>query len=83
MAVRDLAPTTGTQVYEAWVIGADGVPVPVGGVPVGESGMAFYTRPALSAEPGASWRSRSSPALGATAPSSPPVSSGTVVAATG
>ena len=42
MAVRDLAPTSGSEVYEAWVIGADGVPVPLGGFPVGTAGTAFY-----------------------------------------
>ena len=39
MAMRDLAPTTGSEVYEAWVIGSDGVPVPLGGFPVGSSGI--------------------------------------------
>jgi anti-sigma-K factor RskA/putative zinc finger protein len=83
MAVRDLAPTSGTEVYEAWVIGADGVPVPLGGVPVGSSGIAFYTETGLSAEPGAVLALTLEPGPGATAPSSAPVSSGTVVAATG
>jgi anti-sigma-K factor RskA len=83
MAVRDLAPTSGNQVYEAWVIGADGVPVPLGGVPVGSSGTAFYTGAGVSAEPGAVLALTLEPGPGATAPSSAPVSSGTVVAATG
>ncbi len=83
MAVRDLAPTSGSEVYEAWVIGSDGVPVPLGGVPVGSSGIAFYTGTGLSAEPGAVLALTLEPGPGATAPSSAPVSSGTVVAATG
>jgi anti-sigma factor RsiW len=83
MAVRDLAPTSGTEVYEAWVIGADGVPVPLGGVPVGTTGTAFYTGAGLTAEPGAVLALTLEPGPGATAPSSAPVSSGTVVAATG
>ncbi len=83
MAVRDLAPTSGTEVYEAWVIGADGVPVPLGGVPVGTAGTAFYTGAGLTAEPGAVLALTLEPGPGATAPSSAPVSSGTVVAATG
>ena len=36
--MRDLAPTTGTEVYEAWVIGADGVPVAARRLPVGSAG---------------------------------------------
>jgi anti-sigma factor RsiW len=83
MAVRDLAPTSGSEVYEAWVIGADGVPVPLGGVPVGTAGTAFYTGAGLTAEPGAVLALTLEPGPGATAPSSAPVSSGTVVAATG
>ena len=34
MVMRDLEPTTGTQVYEAWLIGADQVPVAIGGFKV-------------------------------------------------
>lgn len=83
MAVRDLAPTSGSEVYEAWVIGADGVPVPLGGVPVGTAGTAFYAGAGLTAEPGAVLALTLEPGPGATAPSSAPVSSGTVVAATG
>ncbi len=83
MAVRDLAPTSGDQVYEAWVIGADGVPVPLGGVPVGSSGTAFYTGAGLTAEPGAVLALTLEPGPGAKAPSSSPVSAGTVVPASG
>ena len=83
MAMRDLAPTTGNQVYEAWVIGADGVPVPLGGATVGPTGTAFFTGGGLSTEPGAVLALTLEPGPGAKAPSSTPVSSGTVVAATG
>jgi anti-sigma-K factor RskA len=83
MAVRDLAPTTGSQVYEAWAIGADGVPVPLGGVTVGSAGTAFYTGGGLTAAPGAVLALTLEPNPGATAPSSAPVSSGTVVPANG
>ena len=83
MAVRDLAPTTGSQVYEAWAIGADGVPVPLGGATVGSAGTAFYTGGGLTAAPGAVLALTLEPGPGATAPSSAPVSSGTVVSATG
>ncbi len=81
MAVRDLAPTSGSQVYEAWVIGADGVPVALGGATVGNAGTAFYTGTGLSAEVGAVLALTLEPGPGATAPSSPPVSAGTIVPA--
>lgn len=83
MAVRDLEPTTGSQVYEAWVIGSDGVPVPLGGATVGTTGTAFFTGGGVSAGPGAVLALTLEPGPGAKAPSSTPVSSGTVVAATG
>ena len=83
MAVRDLAPTTGNQVYEAWAIGSDGVPVPLGSATVGSAGTAFYTGGGLVAAPGEVLALTLEPAPGATAPSSTPVSSGTVVSATG
>jgi len=40
IVMRNLAPTTGTQVYEAWLIGADKIPVAIGGFQVGGSGTA-------------------------------------------
>ena len=83
MAVRDLAPTTGNQVYEAWAIGSDGVPVPLGSATVGNAGTAFYTGGGLVAAPGEVLALTLEPAPGATVPSSTPVSSGTVVSATG
>jgi hypothetical protein len=83
MAVRELAPTSGNQVYEAWVIGADGVPVALGGATVGDAGTAFYTGTGLSAEVGAVLALTLEPGPGATAPSSPPVSAGTIVPAAG
>jgi hypothetical protein len=71
VVMRDLAPTTGTQVYETWLIGADGTPVPIGGFTVDASGTAsFVASPrqvagelivALTREPGP----------GATAPTQP------------
>jgi hypothetical protein len=40
IVMRNLAPTSGSQVYEAWLIGDDQVPVPIGGFQVGSSGTA-------------------------------------------
>ncbi len=81
LAMRDLVPTTGTQVYETWAIGGDGVPVPLGSFTVDATGTAFFegvdqpiaegTVLALTLEPGP----------GATAPTTTPVSAGPATAA--
>lgn len=42
IVMRDLAPTTGTQVYEAWLIAGKEAPVPIGGFAVGGSGSAAF-----------------------------------------
>jgi anti-sigma-K factor RskA len=42
LVMRDLTPTAGTQVYEAWLIGGDGVPVPIGDFKVGATGSAIF-----------------------------------------
>ena len=55
MAMRDLAPTTGDQVYEAWVIGGDGVPVPLGGFTVGATGTRRSRRAASRRNRGWCW----------------------------
>ena len=81
--MRDLAPTSGSQVYEAWAIGADGVPVPLGGSTVGSAGTAFFTGTGVSAAPGVVLALTLEPGPGATVPSSTPISTGTVVSATG
>ena len=49
MVMRDLKPTSGTQVYEAWLIGADNVPIAIGGFKVDDSGTASFlaTHPAM------------------------------------
>jgi hypothetical protein len=57
LAMRDLAPTTGSTVYEAWVIGSDGVPVPLGAFTVDNSRTAFFEASGLPAAEGSSWRS--------------------------
>lgn len=77
IAMRDLAPTSGTEVYEAWVIGGDGVPVALGSFPVGASGVAFFEGSGLPTEAGIVLAITREPASGATAPSGAPVSAGT------
>lgn len=38
LAIRGLAPTTGTQVYEAWYVPTGGAPLPIDGFTVGSTG---------------------------------------------
>jgi anti-sigma-K factor RskA len=77
LAMRDLAPTSGNQVYETWVIGADGAPVPVGSFQVGNAGTASFTTGGLPSQDGIVVALTLEPAPGATTPTLPLVSSGT------
>jgi anti-sigma-K factor RskA len=76
IAMRDLAPTAGSTVYEAWVIGADGVPVPVGNFRVGESGIGFLEAGGLPAAEGITLALTLEPGPGATTPTMPIISAG-------
>lgn len=79
--MRGLPPTSGREVYEAWVIGATGTPRAIGGFTVGPSGDAGFTASGVEAEPGVTLALTREPAPGATAPSGPVVSSGVATAA--
>lgn len=81
IAMRDLPATTGNQVYEAWVIGGDGVPKPLGDFRVGDTGIAYFEGGGLPTQAGIVLALTLEPGPGATAPSSTPVSLGTAVAA--
>lgn len=81
IAMRDLSPTTGNEVYEAWVIASDGVPVALGGFRVDDSGIAYFEGDGLPTDAGIVLALTREPAPGATAPSGPPVSLGTATAA--
>jgi anti-sigma-K factor RskA len=81
IAMSDLPATSGDQVYEAWVIGSDGVPKPLGGFQVGATGTAYFEGGGLPTEEGIVLALTLEPGPGATAPSSAPVSLGTAVAA--
>lgn len=76
MAMRDLAPTSGDQVYEAWVIGSDGVPLPLGSFQVGRGGTAFLDAEAVPASDGLVLALTLEPAAGATTPTMPIISKG-------
>ncbi|MBA2381123.1 MAG: anti-sigma factor [Chloroflexi bacterium] len=80
LAMRDLTPTSGSQVYEAWVIVGEAAPVPVGGFSVDSDRTAgFTTRPA-EAPPGAVIALSLEPSEGSTVPVGPIVSTGIALA---
>jgi len=81
IAMSELPATSGNQVYEAWVIGGDGVPVALGGFQVGETGVAYFEGSGLPTEAGIVLALTLEPGPGATAPSSAPVSAGIAVGA--
>ena len=80
LAMQDLAPTSGDQVYEAWVIGGDGTPVPLGSFKVGANGTASFTAGGLPATSGIVLALTREPGPGATTPTSPVVSKGVATA---
>src|SRR5688572_1961149 len=81
IAMSELPATSGNQVYEAWMIGSDGVPKPLGSFQVGESGIAYFEGGGLPTEEGIVLALTLEPGPGATAPTTAPVSLGTAVAA--
>jgi len=80
IAMRNLAPTSGSSVYEAWVIGPDNVPVPVGSFQVGSTGTGFLQAGGLPAVDGILLALTLEPGPGATTPTMPIISSGTAAA---
>ena len=83
LAMRDLAPTAGAEVYEAWVIVGDGGPVPVGSFTVAADGTGTFTASGTAAAAGATLALTREPGPGATTPTLPIVSSGVAVAPPG
>lgn len=81
LAMRDLAPTAGNEVYEAWVIGSDGNPVALGSFRVGQDGVAYFEGQNLPTQAGIVLALTREPGPGATTPTMPIVSLGTATAA--
>jgi anti-sigma factor RsiW len=81
LAMQDLAPTTGSTVYTAWVIGADGVPVPLGSFAVGSNGTAAFSAPTPRIATGSVLALTREPGPGATTPTLPIISKGQAKAA--
>lgn len=81
IAMQDLAPTSGNQVYEAWVIGGDGVPVALGDFTVGSAGTATFEGTGLPTASGIVLALTLEPGPGATTPTMPIISKGVATAA--
>ena len=79
IAMRDLAPTSGDEVYEAWMILPNTAPAPVGGFTVGSNGSGFIEAGGVPAQPGLVLALTREPRPGMTAPSGDPVSVGTTI----
>jgi anti-sigma factor RsiW len=75
LVMRDLKPTSGAQVYEAWVIGGDGKPVPIGGFKVGSGGTASFVSHA-TVEPGITVALTLEPGPDAKVPTPPIIAAG-------
>ncbi|MEO8570346.1 MAG: anti-sigma factor [Chloroflexota bacterium] len=81
IAMQDLVPTTGASVYEAWLIGSDGVPAPLGSFKVGSSGTAYFAAKDLPPPPGAVLALTLEPGPNAKTPTLPIISKGAATAA--
>jgi hypothetical protein len=77
MAMQDLAPTSGDEVYEGWAIVGDAAPVPLGGFTVGEGGTGRLDGTGVPAEPGMTVALTREPGSGATTPTLPILAAGT------
>ena len=77
IVMRGLAPTTGTEVYEAWVIAGDDAPRPLGGFTVGPTGTGTFLAGGAPAAQGVTLALTREPSPGATTPTAPILSLGT------
>jgi Anti-sigma-K factor rskA/Putative zinc-finger len=77
IVMRGLAPTTGSEVYEAWAIAGDGAPQPLGGFTVGPTGTGAFLADGAPAADGVTLALTREPAPGATTPTAPILSLGT------
>jgi hypothetical protein len=79
LAMQGLAPTVGSEVYEAWAIAPGAAPVPIGAFQVAADGTGSLTGRAAPAS-GATISLTREPGPGATAPTSPVVAKGVAMA---
>lgn len=76
MAVQDLTPTTGSEVYEGWAIVGDEAPVPLGGFTVGDGGTGRLEGTGVPAQPGMTLALTREPGPGAQTPTLPILTAG-------
>lgn len=76
LVMHELTPTTGAQVYEAWLIAGAGAPVPIGGFTVGAGGSAWFTTSHASLGDGVTVALTLEPGRGATTPTKPIIAAG-------
>lgn len=80
IAMRQLSPTTGDEVYEAWMIDGANPPVALGGFRVGAGGSGYLEATGVPPQGGLVLALTREPRAGMTAPSGDPVSVGTATA---
>ncbi len=80
LAMHDLRPTSGAQVYQAWVIVGKAAPAPTGFFRVGDSGLGEIAAAPAPVAPGAVVAITLEPGPGATAPTLPILAAGTAPA---
>ncbi|MEO7665222.1 MAG: anti-sigma factor [Candidatus Limnocylindrales bacterium] len=83
LTMRGLAPTTGAEVYEAWVIVGGAAPIPIGGFQVGAAGTGTFHGSTDQAQPGAMVALTLEPLPNPTAPTLPVLSGGSLATASG
>ena len=76
IVMAQLAPTSGAQVYEAWLIAGDANPIPIGGFTVGQGGSALFTAAHDSLGDGVTIALTLEPGPGATTPTIPIIAAG-------
>jgi hypothetical protein len=82
IAVRGLAPTAGTEVYEAWLIGSDEVPVAIGSFVPNANGFGTLTVSQAPSSSGVTIALTREPTAGRTTPTPPILSKGVAAGAT-
>jgi len=76
IAMRGLAQTSGSEVYEAWVVGSDGVPVAIGSFTPNAAGFGTLATASSASGPGVTIGLTREPTPGRTVPTPPMLSSG-------
>ena len=76
IVMRGLGPTSGTKVYEAWVIAGDNAPVPIGSFAVGGDGTGFLAASGAPSAGGVTVALTLEDGPGATTPKPPIISAG-------